>query len=88
MHFGLRFGKPDEIIADIYRNVNEIKSYIGKTPKHFAYPFGTYYSVGSREFNLVRKFGFNSAVNTFSDSIFKGDKANLFSLPRVVLNND
>jgi peptidoglycan/xylan/chitin deacetylase (PgdA/CDA1 family) len=88
MHFGLRFSNPDEIIADIHRNVNEIRSYIGKTPYHFAYPFGTYYSVGRREFNLVRKFGFKSAVNTFSDSIFKVDKANLFSLPRIVLNND
>ena len=87
-HFGMRFGHPNEIIADIHRNVNEIKAYTGKTPIHFAYPFGTYYSVGSREFKLVRKFGFKSAVNTFDDSIFKVDRTNLFALPRIVLNND
>ncbi len=87
-HFGLRFSTLEDISKDILINKDDIKKYTGNTPKHFAYPYGTYYSVGLREFKLIQDLGFSSGVNTFSTYIFPSDFKNRYSLPRVVLKND
>lgn len=88
MHFGLRFSQLKDIRKDVYSNKEDIIRYTGKTPFHFAYPYGTFFSVGFREFRLIEQLGFKSGVNTFSAGIFASDHRNTFSLPRVVLNND
>jgi len=87
-HFGLRFSNLEDVVKDILINKEDIKKYTGTIPIHFAYPYGTYYSVGMREFNLIKKLDFSSGVNTFSTNIFPSDFNNRYSLPRVVLKND
>ena len=88
MHFGLRFSSTELINKDIKENINDINNILDIVPKHFAYPYGTYFSVGHREFNIAKKFEFISAVNTYSSKIYNSDKNHIFSLPRTVLKNE
>lgn len=88
MHYGLKFTDLNIIEIDIQKNISEIQHYLNITPEHFAYPYGSYFSVGNREFNLLSKMNFKTAVCTYNADIFKSDFKKLFSLPRIVLNND
>jgi peptidoglycan/xylan/chitin deacetylase (PgdA/CDA1 family) len=84
-HFGLRYSDIDSIKNDILKNVYDLNDHLGVIPKHFAFPYGTYFSIGKREFELVKSMGFETAVNTYSAEVYSRDKNNLFSLPRTVL---
>jgi peptidoglycan/xylan/chitin deacetylase (PgdA/CDA1 family) len=84
----LRYRNIESVKNDILQNVKDIEVRLGLRPKHFAYPYGTFFSVGKREFELVKHIGFETAVNTFSSEVYLTDEINLFSLPRTVLKYD
>jgi peptidoglycan/xylan/chitin deacetylase (PgdA/CDA1 family) len=59
---------------------------LGREVQHFAYPFGDPSVAGPREFGLVRKAGFVTAVTTRPGHVFSGHGAHLHALPRVSMN--
>lgn len=64
-----------------------LENVLGKTVYHFCYPFGSEREAGEREFNIVRKLGFKTAVTTRFGNIFPEHSNHLWSLPRVMLTN-
>ena len=87
-HFGLRYSDLDTVKNDILENVKDLEEHLGVIPKHFAFPYGTFFSIGKREFELVKRMGFETAVNTYSAEVYSRDRNNLFSLPRTVIKYD
>lgn len=87
-HFGLRFSSISEIKKDIIRNKSKMNEITGKTISHFAYPYGTHYSVGNREYSIVKKLNFKTAVVTYSSPVFKYHQNQLLSLPRIQLSDE
>lgn len=84
-HYGLRFIDKEEVIKEFALNKNKLEERISSQVKHLAYPFGTLYSVGYREFMLAKKAGFATAVTTNRNKVFSTNDSEVFSLPRIEL---
>ena len=82
-HYGLKYCPQDILLQDFLENKEKLESITGKQIQHFAYPYGTHFSVGQREHLIAKKAGFLTAVITFSSSIYKYHQNHLFSLPRI-----
>jgi len=85
-HIGLRYCDSEYVMADIIKNKRKIEEIIGKDVRHFAYPFGTHFSVGRRDYKLAIKAGFATATATYSSDVFPYHKNNLYCLPRKMLH--
>jgi len=59
---------------------------LGRSVRHFAYPFGDRISAGRREFRLVRDLGFATAVTSRPGHLFSDHADYLNALPRVSIN--
>lgn len=81
-HLSLRYISRNLIISDLEKSKNEFNSKKINYSLHFAYPYGTVYSVGMREKAIIKEFGFKTAVTTNSGFIYKIGN-NLHSLPRI-----
>ena len=64
-----------------------IENRIGKSVKHFSYPFGKNSMAGEREHRLVNECGFVTATTTSFGNIQPQHAAHLFSLPRITVNS-
>jgi peptidoglycan/xylan/chitin deacetylase (PgdA/CDA1 family) len=84
-HFGLRFSNEEIVRKDIKRNKDQLESILNNTVEHFAFPYGTHYSVGNREYQIAHQAGFKTAVVTFSSPIYNYHANKLYSLPRINL---
>lgn len=62
---------------------DRIAARLGAAPRHFAYPYGKADHADAREFALARAAGFVSAATTRKASLFAGNLAQPFALPRV-----
>lgn len=82
-HYGLKYSQKELILKDLLDNKQKLEKITGKQIKHLAFPYGTHYSVGKREYLIAEKAGFVTAVITFSSSIYSYHKKDLFSLPRI-----
>ncbi|MBN1789460.1 MAG: polysaccharide deacetylase family protein [Bacteroidales bacterium] len=64
-----------------------IENKIGRSVKHFSYPFGKRNLAGDRERNLVNECGFSSATTTLFGNIQPQHADHLLSLPRITVNS-
>jgi peptidoglycan/xylan/chitin deacetylase (PgdA/CDA1 family) len=69
-----------EARAQVEGSKRRIDEQLGRSTRHFAYPFG---AAGPRERDLVREAGFISATTTCVANLFPEHANHLFTLPRV-----
>ena len=87
-HFALAklaFADPQREIAD---SVARITKELGKPCRHFSYPYGGECSAGTREFDIARSLGIETAVTTRKGLVRKSHAAAMTALPRLSLNGD
>ena len=69
---------------EVAENRKYLEALTGDSIRHFAYPYGTTASFGSRDQQIVRKCGFYSAVTARKDQVSRLAPTP-FSLPRIPL---
>jgi peptidoglycan/xylan/chitin deacetylase (PgdA/CDA1 family) len=84
-HFGLRFLDKSFLKNDILLNKLELIDKLGVDINHFAYPFGTHFSVSYREYQIVKECGYKTSVTTFDSHVHSFHQYKLHSLPRINL---
>ncbi len=65
-----------------------IRTELGTAPAHFAYPYGHQVLAGTREFEIAKEFGFDTAVTTRHGVVYPEHKDYLTALPRVSMNGN
>ena len=81
-HRALRLLSDDEVRSDIGDNKRFLEEKLGREVPHFAYPYGRPSLTGTREAEIVRGLGFQTAVTTDPGCLFAEHAADLFLLPR------
>jgi peptidoglycan/xylan/chitin deacetylase (PgdA/CDA1 family) len=76
----------DEARAEIAESVARIERELGRTCRHFSFPYGDATSAGPRDFALCESLGLETAVTTRKDVL--REKYALTGLPRASLNGD
>lgn len=84
-HFGLRAESEDRILNDIRQSIFELEKRTKRNISHFAYPYGSIYSVGERERKIVKKMKFASAVSAIPELIDLKNINDSLYLPRIPL---
>lgn len=87
-HYRLNQLSIDEVKFEIIEAKKIIEQKTGKKVEHFAYPFGSKYEVGKREFNIVKSLGFKTATTTRRGNIYYEHKNYLECLPRFMLTEN
>ncbi len=87
-HFALAKLSDDEARREITQSIARLEAGLGKTCRHFSYPYGDPASAGARDFDLVRETGMLTGVTTRKGLVQSHHRADLMSLPRVSLNGD
>ena len=64
---------------------NRLEEELSSKIEHFAYPFGGFTEIGSREVGIVKTAGITTAVTTFSANTFKAHASKLHTLPRIAI---
>lgn len=85
-HYALSKLSEDEVTQEIEDGRAAIAAMTGVSPEHFAYPFGDRESAAQREFDIVRKLGFRTAVTTKKGVIHERHVNSMHALPRISLN--
>jgi len=76
----------DQARREIREAARIIKTEIGFSPTHMAYPYGGAGAVGKREAALAKEAGFASAVTTRHGVLRAGHAEHLTALPRISIN--
>ncbi len=82
-HPNLRKLPLEQARQEIWQSKQQIEQRLGKPVRHFAYPFGGLQHAAEREFALAQECGFDTATTTRLANIFPGNRASMFSLPRL-----
>jgi peptidoglycan/xylan/chitin deacetylase (PgdA/CDA1 family) len=69
--------------SEMKRSAEVIGAALGKTPEHFAFPYG---EAGPREFEIAAEVGFKTAVTTRAGVLVPELRGHLTALPRISLN--
>lgn len=86
-HLALSRMSESEARAQMLDSKRRLEACTGKPVRHFAYPYGSRWAAGSREFALARECGFATAVTTRSGNIFRAHRDAPTSLPRIELSD-
>jgi hypothetical protein len=73
---------PEEAAREITESRSALEQTLGTDVRHFAYPFGGSNSCGPREFEMVARAGFQTAVTTRRGNVFPEHASHLHALPR------
>ena len=87
-HFALSKLQPEDVRNETERSREIIAQRTGKSPRHFAYPYGDAGSAGRREFDIIGDLGFATATTTRKGLLFPEHAHHLHALPRVSLNGE
>lgn len=87
-HFAIAALTEAEAISEIKTGVDIMEKELGEKPTHFSFPYGSPCAANSRDFELVKQFGFKTAVTTRKAVLYKEHKDHLTALPRVSLNGE
>lgn len=82
-HFALNRLSEGAAEFEIMESKRIIEKQLGKKVEHFSYPYGSGNEAGSREFDIVKKCGFKTAITTRNANIFRGHRDHLECLPRL-----
>jgi peptidoglycan/xylan/chitin deacetylase (PgdA/CDA1 family) len=84
-HLALSQLDADDAREEIAGSIRRIGEETGRTPSHFAYPYGGRAAAGPREFELVAKCGLDTAVTTRHGNLFGEHRSHRYALPRIPL---
>ncbi|MDG1516386.1 MAG: polysaccharide deacetylase family protein [Flavobacteriales bacterium] len=87
-HVSLANQKEELAKVEILQSKSEIEAKINKKVDHFAYPYGSLDDGSKREFFILKKAGFKSAVFNHPGSLFSVDGENKFKIPRMGLTDE
>ncbi|MDQ8730302.1 polysaccharide deacetylase family protein [Bradyrhizobium sp. LHD-71] len=73
---------------EIAANRADIEAKLDRPVAHFAYPYGDKAAAGTRDFAIVRKLGFRTAVTTRPGMLFPENAEHMTALPRLSLNGN
>jgi peptidoglycan/xylan/chitin deacetylase (PgdA/CDA1 family) len=77
----------EEVLREMVESKRNIEEKIGRSVKHFCYPYGTQHDIGSREFRLAKEAGFLTATTSrqaaLSSDHCSSDGSLLTQLPRI-----
>ena len=85
-HLALSLQRPEDIHAEMTRSCTRIAEKTGRTPRHFAYPFGDARAVNRGTIDVIAGLSFDTATTTRSDVLRAKHADCLASLPRITLN--
>ena len=71
---------------EMAQSVSVLGAALGRTPRHFAYPYGYAAAVGEREIALAGELGFATAVTTRHGVLLAEHGRHLLALPRISVN--
>jgi hypothetical protein len=63
----------DDGYKDNRKSVRRLEDELGRSCRHFSYPYGCEVSAGEREFAICREFGFATAVTTRKGLLYASD---------------
>jgi peptidoglycan/xylan/chitin deacetylase (PgdA/CDA1 family) len=87
-HCNLAKCSPDEAEREIAASRTSIEAKLDRPTLHFAYPFGDRGAATARDFAIVRKLGFQTAVTTRPGMLFAENADHMTALPRLSLNGN
>lgn len=87
-HYCLSNLSETAVSYEIIESKKRLEFCIDREIKHFSYPFGNREEAGKREFAIVKKCGFQTAVTSRSANIFFKHRYYLESLPRITIGED
>ena len=87
-HISLANQKEELTKFEILQSKSEIEVKINKKVVHFAYPYGSLDDGSKREFSILEKAGFKSAVFNHPGGLFSIDGENKFKIPRMGLSDE
>lgn len=76
----------DNFRQEVRVGIEKLESVTGKKINHFAYPYGSPYEIGKREYHLIKEFNFKTAFIAYGGCITEENKNNITHLPRVYLH--
>jgi peptidoglycan/xylan/chitin deacetylase (PgdA/CDA1 family) len=82
-HYALKELPEDRAVYEVTESKKKIEAHIGKEVDHFAYPYGGPGHMGAKDLDIMKKYGFKTAVTTIPGNIFPGHRDHLVYLPRV-----
>ena len=82
-HAPLKLLSREKARWEMLESRQRIEARIGKSVRHFAYPYGFPSLVGAREYELARECGFSTAVTTRVANVFYDNAKTLQCLPRI-----
>jgi len=84
-HLNLKILSDNEMQYEIEQSSKILENLLGYRVKHFCYPYGEKKQASIREYNMVKKFKFSSAV---TGRVFPIKNYNLFALPRIYVGEN
>lgn len=87
-HLPLNKLTENEIMREIEINKLELEKKLGVPIEHFSYPFGGKDVVGTREFKILKKLGFETCTTTRAGNIFLEHINMTENLPRIALTEN
>jgi len=78
----------DDAEREIAGSRGSIEAKLNRPVMHFAYPYGDRDAATARDFALVRKLGFKTAVTTRPGMLFAENADHMTALPRLSLNGN
>ncbi|WP_441244532.1 polysaccharide deacetylase family protein [Tardiphaga sp. 768_D3_N2_1] len=76
------------VVHELSASRTDIENVLQRPAIHLAYPYGDRCAAGTREFELAKNAGFQTAVTTRPGVIASANSAQLTALPRVSLNGN
>jgi peptidoglycan/xylan/chitin deacetylase (PgdA/CDA1 family) len=87
-HYALKELPEERAVYEVTESKKKIEAHIGKEVRHFAYPFGRMGHMGAKDLDIIKKYGFKTAVTTIPGNIFPGHRDHLVYLPRVHMREE
>jgi peptidoglycan/xylan/chitin deacetylase (PgdA/CDA1 family) len=87
-HYALAKLPTDVVRDEITGSVARLEHELGRTIRHFSFPYGDETSCGQREYKIAAEVGMATAVTTRKGMIHSHHASELTALPRVSLNGD
>jgi len=87
-HFALAKLSAESSRREIADSVVRVSKELGKSIRHFSYPYGDEGSAKDREFEIARELGLETAVTTRKGLLWSRHANSMTALPRLSLNGD
>lgn len=87
-HYALARLDAERARREITESVARIETAIGRSPRHFAYPYGSPDTASAREFATAAALGFRTGVTTRRGMLTERHAATPMALPRISVNGD